>query len=274
MRSRHMATAWVRWMLTAMLCALLGACAASDPPDPTIGWSAEKLYKDAKDEMSSGNWAAAIKQLERLESRYPFGKWSQQAQIDIAFAHYKDGERALSLAAIERFLKLHPNHPQLDYVYYLKGLVNFNEQQGFLATLGGQDLSERDLRAARDAFDAFREVVTRFPESKYAGDSRDRMRYLVNSMASGEAHIARYYFRRGAYIAAANRAQNVVRQYPQTPAVEEALYIMMESYDRLGLTDLRDDAQRVFKLNFPSSALPTLGGPTAAVSRRWWQFWR
>jgi outer membrane protein assembly factor BamD len=272
MRSQQARTS-VRWMLAGLFCALLGACAASDQPDPTIGWSADKLYRDAKDELTAGNWTAAIKSLEKLESRYPFGRWSQQAQLDMAYAYYKDGDRASALATLDRFLKLHPSHPQLDYVHYLRGLVNFNEQQGFLATLGGQDLSERDLRAARDAFDAFREVTTRFPDSRYAPDSRDRMRYLIDSMAAGEAHIARYYFKRSAYVAAANRAQNVVRQYPQTPAVEEALFIMIASYDRLGLTDLRDDAQRVFALNFPDSTLP-VRGVAVSINRRWWEFWR
>ncbi len=222
--------------------------------------------------MASGNWEAAVKQLERLEARYPFGRWAQQAQLDTAWAHFKDNERALSLAAIERFMKLHPNHASIDYALYLKGLVNFNEQQGLLARFGNQDLSERDQAGLRDAFDAFKELVTRFPDSKYAPDAQARMQYLVNSMARGQVHIARYYFRRGAYVAAANRAQEVVRQYQQTPAIEEALYVLVRSYERLGLDDLRADAERVLRRNFPDSALLTTGLPED--DRRWWQVWR
>ncbi len=250
----------------------LAACSTADPPDPTLGWTPERLYAEAKDELGSGNWDAAIKLLQKLEARYPFGLWAQQAQLDIAWAHFKDGERAQSLAAIDRFMKLHPNHPSLDYALYLKGLVNFNEQQGLLATLGSQDLSERDQAAARESFDAFRELATRFPESKYTPDATARMKYLVNAMASGQVHVARYYYRRGAYVAAANRAQEVVRQYQQAPAVEEALYILVRSYDKLGLPTMRDDAERVLRRNFPDSALLSQGLPED--DRRWWQIWR
>lgn len=272
--TQRYATAWRRGLLSLfVVCAvLLSACSTTDGYDNTLGWSPEKLYAEAKGEISSNNWAAAIKLLEKLESRYPFGRWAQQAQIDLAYVHYKDNERVLALAAVERFLKLHPNHLALDYVYYLKGLINFNEQQGLMANLGQQDLSERDMRASREAFDAFKEVVVRWPDSKYAPDAADRMTYLVNSMARGELHIARYYYKRGAYVAAANRAQNVLRQYRDSPSLEEALYIMHTSYERLGLVDLRDDIARVFKLNFPQSDLLARG--YAADDRSWWQVWR
>ena len=206
----------------AVLAIALSACSTSDGPDNTIGWTPEKLYAEAKDEMRAGSWVAALKLLEKLESRYPFGRFAQQAQIDIAYVHYKEGERVLALAAVDRFIKLHPNHGSMDYVFYLRGLINFNEQQGLMANLGGQDLSERDLRAARESFDSFKELIVRWPESKYASDSTARMRYLVNSMANGEMHIARYYYRRGAFVAAANRAQNVVKQYRDSPVVEDA----------------------------------------------------
>lgn len=254
------------------LTALVAACQTGREPDPTIGWTPDRLYAEAKDELSSGNYAEAIKFLQKLESRYPFGRWAQQAQLELIYAQYKDSERALALAAADRFIRLHPNHPALDYVYYMKGLINFNDQSGLLANLGGQDLSERDLAAARDAFDAFRQVVEKYPESKYASDSHDRMAYLVNSMAAGEVHIARYYFERGAYIAAANRAQSAVRQYQQTPAIEEALYIMYRAYDELGMDELRDNAKRVLLANFPDSELMETG--FVRENRRWWQVWR
>ncbi len=258
--------------LLALICLALVGCAATKEADPTEGWSATQLYEAATSEMDSGRYTDAVGYLQKLEARYPFGKLAQQAQIDTAYAHYKDGERGLSLIAIDRFLKMHPDHAQLDYLYYLKGLVNFNEQNSFLASIGGRDLSERDLRAAKEAFDSFGTVVKRFPASKYAADSRQRMQYLVNSMAAGEVSVARFYLQRGAHVAAANRAQEVVRQYQQVPAIEEALVIMVFSYDALGLTDLRDGARRVLDKNFPDSTLLETG--LAREEKRWWQVWR
>lgn len=268
-----------RWLNTSFTCAfvaifvLLSGCSTPEKADPTLGWTPEKIIAEAKDEMGSGNWSKAVALWEKLEARYPFGRFAQQAQIEIAYSHYRENERGAALVAIERFIRLHPNHETLDYVYYLKGLVNFNEQQGFLSGLGGQDLSERDLKAAREAFDSFRTVVTRFPDSKYAPDSAARMKYLVNSMASGEVNIARYYFLKQAYVAAANRAQAVVKQYQQAPAIEEALYIMVRSYDQLGLSDLKSDAERVLKQNFPQSTY-ALTGVGANKSTSWWKFWQ
>lgn len=265
---------WTRWLGMLFAALSLVACGTPEAKDPTLGWTVEKLYADARDEMSAGRWTSAIKQFEKIESRYPFGRWAQQAQIDIAYSYYKENERAQALAATDRFLKLYPNHQALDYIYYLRGLINFNEQQGLLASVGSQDLSERDLQAAREAFDALREVVVRFPESRYAPDAEARMKYLVNAMASGEVHVARYYFRRGAYVAAANRAQGAIRQYNQAPAVEEALFILMASYEKLGLDDLRGDTERVLRRNFPSSDFLTAGIDRYTNQRRWWELWK
>lgn len=262
----------VRLLATLTLAAVLTGCTIPEKQDITAGWTMEQLYKEAQDEMEAGRYSDAARYLEILESRYPFGRYAQQAQIDIAWAHYKDNERGLSLAAIDRFIKMHPSHPQIDYIYYLKGLVNFNQREGFFEQLGGQDLSERDLQAARESFDAFKIVVSRYPTSKYVPDSQQRMQYLINSMATGEVSVARFYFLRDAYIAAANRAQEVVRQYQQVPAVEEALYIMMESYEALGLDHLSDGAKRVLELNFPNSSIMSSG--IAERRARWWQVWK
>lgn len=257
--------------LLVLFCALSG-CGIFDGQeiDNTAGWSASKLYAEAKDEMSSGNWDASIKLLEKLESRYPFGRYAQQAQIEIAYAHYKLNEQAEALVAADRFIKLHPNHPNLDYVYYLKGLINFNENLGLLGNFSRQDPSERDPKAARDAFDSFKELVTRFPDSKYTPDATERMKYLVNAIAANEVHVARYYYRRGAYLAAANRAQSVVAQFQQAPPVEEALFILVKSYDALGMTDLRDDADRVMQKNFPQSEYLT---GRKKNNEPWWKLW-
>ena len=241
-----------------------------DKSDATRDWSATRLYQEAKDELNSGNYEQAIKYYESLEARYPYGAYSQQAQIESAYAYFKQDEAASAVAAIDRFLKLHPNHPNVDYAYYLKGLVYFNEDLGLFGKISGQDNSERDPKAARDSFDTFKELAQRFPESKYTPDGLARMKYLVNALASSEVHVARWYMRRGAYIAAANRAQFALQNYPEAPAIEEALFVMVKAYDALGMNDLRDDAERVMRRNFPKSAY--LAGTVEAKSS-WWKLW-
>jgi outer membrane protein assembly factor BamD len=252
--------------------AYLVACGlGSEGPDPTAGWSAEKIYAEAKAELSAGNLAQATRLFSRLESRYPFGRYAQQAQLELAYGHYRLGERAQALSTLNRFAKMYPSSPAMDYVFYLRGLVHFNEQMGLLVKLGGQDLADRDLKAAREAYDAFRVVVEQYPESRYAEDARLRLRYLVNNMAAGELSIARFYWLRGAHVAASNRAQALIRQFPDTPAVEEALAILALSSKALGLGQQAEDAERVFRLNYPKST--RLDNPTFDESP-WWQFWR
>ena len=177
----------------------------------------------------------------------------EQGQLEIAYAYYKQNEQASAVAATERFVKLHPNHPNVDYAHYLKGLAYFNEDLGLLGRMARQDRTERDPKSARDSFDAFKELVQRFPDSRYAPDALARMKYLVNALASHEVHVARYYMKRGAYVAAANRAQYALKNYPQAPAQEDALLIMIQAYDVLGMPELRDDAERILRKNFPDS---------------------
>jgi outer membrane protein assembly factor BamD len=253
------------------LATLLGGCGMlDDKKDETAGWSANKLYGEAKDAMSGKDWTKAIKYLEKLESRYPYGRFAQQAQLEIAYCYYKDNERASAIAAADRFIKLHPNHVSVDYAYYLKGLVNFNEDAGLFSRFSSQDMTERDPKGSREAFATFRELVTRFPESKYAPDSAARMKYLVNALAQNEVHVARYYMKRNGFVAAANRAQFVVQNYPQAPAVEEAVFIMVKAYDALGMTELRDGADKVMQTNFPQSRYLT-GKTKKDVP--WWMLW-
>ena len=238
----------------ALFIVLLAACSFVDKHDPTAGYSAEKLYREAKDALEGGQYDLAIKRYEMLEARFPYGRYSQQGQLEIAYAYYKQNEQASAVAATDRFMKLHPNHPNVDYAYYLKGLVYFNEDLGLLGKVSRQDRTERDPKSARESFDAFKELMQRFPESKYAPDALARMKYLVNALASHEVHVARYYMKRGAYVAAANRAQYALKNYPQAPAQEEALLIMIQAYDVLGMAELRNDAERVLRKNFPDSA--------------------
>jgi len=257
-------------ILTGALLSLSACGLLPERKDEDKNVSASKLYDEAKEEMAGGHYEAAIKLFERLESNYPFGTYAAQAQMEIAYAHYKAQDAAEALAAVERFIKLHPNHPQVDYMYYLRGLVNFNDQIGFLSFVYAQDPTERDPKATREAFAAFKELVDKFPNSKYAPDSRDRMNYLIDAMAKYEVHVANFYYRRGAYLAALNRAQGAVTQFTESPAREEALFIMIRAYDKLGMFDLRDDTQRVFNTNYPDSRF-VKGGATGEAA--WWKFW-
>jgi len=262
----------LRYSLAVLAGVLMAACGLlPEQVDETKGWSAQKLYAEAKENLNEHNYEQAIKYYEKLEARYPYGRYAQQAQIEIAYAYYKDNEPAQAIAAAERFIKLHPSHPNVDYAYYLKGLANFNDDLGWFGHLGGQDLTERDPKAVREAFEAFKDLVTRFPNSKYAPDSVARMNYLVNTLASHEVHVARYYMKRGAYVAAANRAQMALKTYPQAPANEEGLVILVKAYDALDMKDLRNDAERVLMKNFPGSKY--LKGDPGKKDVPWWQIW-
>ena len=209
--------------------------------------------------------------LEKLEGRAAGTPLAQQAQLDKAYTHYKASEPAQALAAIDRFQKLHPASPAMDYALYLKGLVNFNDNLGLFGSLARQDLSERDQKAAKESFEAFRELTTRFPDSRYTPDARLRMTYIVNSLAQYEVHVARYYLSRGAHVAAINRAQTALNEYTDAPALEEALFIMVRSYDALGMTQLRDDARRVMQTNYPQSEYLSQG--FKSKDDPWWKIW-
>lgn len=252
---------------------MLSACAGSEgQKDDTDIWSETKLYSEATEKLNSADFAKCGKYFEKLEARFPFGPYSQQAQINGAYCYWKAQETAQALVAIDRFIKLHQGNENLDYAYYLKGLITFNDDLGWLGKFTGQDLSERDPKAAKDAFESFKVVVERFPNSKYAPDALDRMRYIVNSLAEADVIVARFYYQRGAYLASANRAQLAIRDYDRAPAVEEALYILYKSYEKLGMVELSNDTARVFKLNFPDSPMLQTG-MRSKKERKWWQIW-
>jgi outer membrane protein assembly factor BamD len=263
--------AFFRFLAAILMALVLTGCSGlPEQIDETAGWSAGRLYAEAKDAQAEGNWELAAKHLEKLEARFPYGRFAQQAQLELGYVYWKANDTGSALAACDRFIKLHPNHPAVDYVYYLKGLINFNEDLGLIGYISDQNPSERDPKAAREAFESFRDLVTRFPESKYTPDAVKRMDFLVNTLASLEVNVAHYYMRRGAYIAAANRAQFAVKTYPRTPATEEAMFILVSAYDKLGLTDLRDDADRVLRANFPDSRFFRDGLERKAP---WWKLW-
>src|SRR5262245_14236676 len=275
----------VPWMFSSLdrFCAkplrVLRACAAfvllaasvagcnllPDVKDPYAGFTAEQLYRQGKDAMAEGNFTKAVKVFEALEARYPYGRYAQQAILEGAYANYRIGETATAIAACDRFIRTYPNHPSVDYAYYLKGLVYFREDQGLIGYVYELDLSERDPKSMRESFLAFKDLVAKFPESRYAQDSFERMRYLSNSLALYEVRVARYYYNRGAYVAAVNRAQQALILYPRTPAEKDALELLVQCYDKLGLPQLRDDKLAILRLTFPNAEPPK--------PKPWWQLW-
>ncbi len=257
-------------LLLVGLSAFVSGCSTTTK-DETAGWSPNKIYSEAKDQMDSGGYEKAVPLFEKLEGRAAGTPLAQQAQLDKAYAQYKGGDRAQAIATLDRFMKLHPASPAIDYALYLKGLVNFNDDLGLFSFLTRQDLSERDQKAAKDSFESFKELATRFPDSRYTPDARQRMTYIVNSLAAYEVHVARYYYTRGAYVAAINRSEVALKDYRDVPALEEALYIMIKSYDALGMTKLRDDTERVMEKSYPKSAYLSRGFKTS--SDPWWKFW-
>jgi len=259
------------WMSVGLASAILLSGCADSTYDPTKDWSVDKLYNEAKDEMAAGGYDKAIGMYEKLEGRAAGTALAQQAQLDKAWAQYKTNEPVQAVATLDRFIKLHPASPALDYALYLKGLVNFNDNLGLMSSVAEQDLAERDPKQAKESFEAFRELVVRFPDSKYAADARLRMAFIKNSLARSDVHVARFYYHRGAYVAAINRAQTTVQEYRDVPAVEEALFIMVQSYDKLGLNQLRDDTKRVLESTYPNTVF--LYPERAATKKSWWKFW-
>ncbi len=261
-----------RLALLFLAAALVGCSALEGENDPTKDWSAAKIHAEAKAELNDGNYDKAAKLYESLESRYPYGAYSQQAQLEQIYAYYKQHETASAVSEADRFIKAHPNHPGVDYAWYMKGLANFSDDLGLFGIYDKNDLAERDMKPTRESFDAFKELVTRFPKSRYAPDAILRMNYLLNAMAHDNIAMARYYYRRQAYLAAANRAQDVLRSYPRTAATEEALYIMVRCYESMGLEDLKNDTQRILVQDFPNSHFLQHG--IVIPDRPWWRlFW-
>ncbi len=244
-------------------------CASGPKDDPNSQASLDKLYSEAKDDLSVGSYEAAIKKLERIEGRAAGTLLAQQAMLELAWAQFRSGEKAPAIATLDRFIKLHPSSPGFDYALYLKGLVNFNEDTGLFGRLAGQDISERDQQASREALAAFRDLVARFPQSRYADDALVRIDFITNMLARHEVHVARYYYERGAYLAAINRAQTAISEYQYAPATEEALSLMVKSYGALKMPELEADARRVLQKNFPNSAL--LAGSNS--TKPWWKLW-
>ncbi|WP_250492397.1 outer membrane protein assembly factor BamD [Caballeronia sp. GAWG1-1] len=263
----------IKYLALGASVAIVTAChGLPEKTDETATWNNNKLYTEAQDALSGRDWGKCSKYFEALEGRDPFGHFAQQAQINVAYCNWKDGETASADQAIDRFIKLHPDHPDISYAYYLKGMIHFNDDLGLFGRFSGQDMSERDPKSLRESYDAFKVVVDKYPQSKYAPDAAQRMRYIVNALASHEVHAADYYYRRGAYVASINRAQLAIREYKNAPATEEALHLIMLSYEKLDQPQLADDTKRVLAATFPDSPYVT-GKRRASAEKAWYQIW-
>jgi outer membrane protein assembly factor BamD len=237
-------------LLLILLTLGLGACATSpDEQDDISKWSAEKLFNEAKMALDAGDYEVAIEHYEQLEAKYPFGRYAEQAQLDSAYAYFKFDEPDTAISSADRFIKLHPRHANVDYAYYLRGLASASKKDNPLAVFIPQDSSQRDPSSTQKSYEYFAELVKKFPESRYAPDAIKRMGHLRNSLAMHEIHVADYYVKRGAYVAAVNRAKYVVSNFPRTPASRLALQLMVDAYKELKMDDLAADAQRVLDLN-------------------------
>jgi outer membrane protein assembly factor BamD len=260
--------------LSVLLVTLVLVGCAIEEKDKTLKLKPEEIYEEARDNLNGNLYDKAIALYDKLEGRAAGTVLAQQAQLDKAYAQYKNGDRATAIVTLDRFIKLNPASPALDYALYLKGTVNFNDDLGLLSKWFKQDLAERDQMAARESFEAYKELVTRFPNSSYTPDATLRMRHIVNLLAQSEIKVARHYYKKGAYVAAINRAQTTLNDYQNIAAVEEALIILIDSYDALGLTKLKDDTIRVLQASYPQSHYFTdKAPPPPAPTKSWYQFW-
>ena len=244
----------MRLILLLTLGLMLSACGPVEEVDPTADWSVEKLYRSARGNLNEGNYLTAIEQYENLESRFPFGKYATQAQLDVAFAYYKFEETEPAIAAVERFIKLNPRHETVDYAYYLRGLINFDHGGSILDSLYDRQISEYDRTILLRSYDDFQLLVRRFPDSAYVADSRKRMIYLREQLATAELKIAQYYISRSAWIAAVNRCKAILEDFQGTSVVQAALEIQVQAYDELGLAELATDTRRILELNYSNDS--------------------
>jgi len=256
--------------VVALCVVLLAVCGCSSHRQKAVAkQTPEQLFKTAKKDLANNDFGGAIKAYEALTARFPFTDEARQARIDLIYAYYRAGETESATDAADAFIRENPTHPRVDYAYYLKGLVEFDRVPNALERIFHADLSQRPPTNARKSFASFKIVVEQYPKSEYAHDALQRMVYLRDRLASYEVHVARYYFKRGAYVAAAQRARGAVEQYDGAPSVRQALAIMIESYDRLGLEPLAGQARDVYAANFSGEVRQL----QAAQQHSWWKFW-
>ncbi len=240
----------MRYLVYLIVAASLLACGPKEEIDPTANWSVERFYAEARKELAKGNYLTAIEYYETLESRFPFGKYATQAQIDVAFAYFKFDEPDSAITAIDRFIKLHPRHESVDYAYYLKGLVNFERGGTILDAIHERDKSKFDRNLLLTAYNDFKLLVQRFPQSKYAGDANKRIIYLRNQLAQSDYDVAHFYATREAWVAVANRTRFILQNYQGTSVIRPTLDLQLQAYRALGMEDMARDTQRIIDLNY------------------------
>ncbi len=246
----------IKIMLLALMMGLMG-CSSSENNeiDKVPDKSAQSLFADARQALDNSLYQKAIQLLSAIDSRFPFGPISHQVQIDLIYAYYKSGDTAQGIALSDRFLKLNPSHPNIDYVYYMRALINISTEDNLFQDLAGMDRSDRDPTASREAFSDLKKILSNYPQSKYAADSRKRMIEIKSRLAKYELSVARFYLKREAYASAANRGRYIVEYYSPSIEVEAALEIMIECYDKLNLDDLKNNAKQVLAANYSNNAL-------------------
>ncbi|MEW5250870.1 outer membrane protein assembly factor BamD [Microbulbifer sp. 2201CG32-9] len=245
--------AWKPLWLAA-LAAILVACASTEESEeglPSGSRTEQTFYEAAQRQLRSSQWDLAINNLRALEDNFPFGNYAEQAQLELIYAYYRNYENDAAIAAADRFIRLHPQHRNVDYAYYMKGLASFTEGSGLFEQFLPTDMTRRDPGSARESFAYFAQLMSRYPESRYAPDAQKRMIHLRNLLARYEIHVANYYFKRGAYLAAANRGRFVVENFQQTPAVPDALAVMVQGYHLMEVPELEADALAVLRTNYP-----------------------
>lgn len=243
----------LRFALITFFALLLNGCNTNK--DIYKGLSAEQIYAKAQESTKKENFNKVSKDLEALEARYPYSEYSNKAQLELVHAYYKSNEPALGLSAANRFIRMNPHHPEVDYAYYLKGLINFEQHYSFTFRYLPLDRSARDPSTTQEAFDTFKQLIDRFPKSQYVPEAKKRMVFLKNALANHELHIMNYYIKRGAYLSAVNRANYIVQHFEQTPAIPKVLVAMVQCYRKLGMTELADDALKTLKANFPDESV-------------------
>jgi outer membrane protein assembly factor BamD len=239
-----------QFWLSLVVALVLAGCKKEDI-EREDGKSAETLYSEAKHHLDRNAYEQAVRGYKQLQTRYPFGRYAEQAQLEMAYVYYKAGQPERALSTADRFIRTYPSHPNVDYAYYIRGLTNYDQKVGMLERLMPSRVRDRDQTAAIDAFNDFDELCRRFPDSRYAPDARKRMIYLRNTLSLYEIDVARYYLRRKAFVAAANRARYLLETYPDSPETGGALEVMHIAYTELDLPELADDAMRILKLNYP-----------------------
>lgn len=254
-KTHSMQNLTMKIILVALAISLTACSSSENEMDQIPDKAAQSLFVDARTALDNGLYQKAIQILSAIDSRFPFGPISHQVQIDLIYAYYKSGDAAQGIALADRFLRLNPNNPNIDYVYYMRALINLSTEENLFQDMAGIDRSNRDPSASRDAFKDLKYIVTAFPESKYAADARKRMIKIKSRLAQYELKVADFYLKRDAWASAANRGRYIVEYFSPSPEVEQALEIMIESYDKLGLDDLKKNSLQVLAANYPKNSL-------------------